>query len=342
MDRGRGRFASPQTLRWVGIGAGVLVLIVVLNVAKSIYVDVLWFDSVGYEGVYRRAIFARVLLFLVGAAVSLLVIGGNIWLARRLAPQAPEESFIEEVDPQAIRRIGTVLMVASTIFMALIFGSALGGAWQTILSWLNGVSFGTKDPEFGKDISFYLFDLPAYHHLQSWLMALLIVATFSAGAVYALTFSLQRFVLNVTRPVRVHLSILVGLVLVTIAAGIWLGVFDLVSAPGGIVDGATYADVHARVPVRYLLMVLTLFAGAAVIASAFISTSYRVPAVALGGIAVAGILGGVLYPSFVQSVRVRPNELEKEQSYIARNIEFTRLAYGLDGVEESNYPARLS
>ncbi len=187
-------------LRWLGVGAGVLVLFVVLNVAKSIYVDLLWFDSVGYEGVYRKAIFARVLLFLVGAAVSAAVIGGNIWLARRLSPEAPEESFIEDVDPQAIRRIGMVLMVASTIFMALIFGSALGGQWQTLLSWLNSVSFGETDPQFGRDISFYLFDLPAYHHLQSWLLALLIVSTISAGAVYALNFSLQRFVLNVTRP----------------------------------------------------------------------------------------------------------------------------------------------
>ena len=342
IGRARGYSGSPRLLRWVGVGVGLLILFVALNVGKSIYVDVLWFDSVGYESVYRKAIVARVVLFLLGAVISAAVIGGNIWLARRLAPEGTEESFIEEVDPQAIRRIGTVIMVASTMFMALIFGSALGGSWQTILSWLNGVEFGVTDPEFGRDASFYMFDLPAYHHLQSWLLALLVVSVFSVGAVYALTFSLQRFVLNVTRPVRIHLSILIGLLLFVIAAGIWLGMFDLISAPGGIVDGATYTDVHARVPVRYLLIVLTAFAGAAVIASAFLSTSYRVPAVALGGIAVAGILGGVIYPSAVQSVQVRPNELEKEEEYIARNIEFTRLAYGLEGVEETNFPGRVA
>jgi uncharacterized protein len=341
VNRDRGRFASPRMLRWLGIGAGILVLIVVLNVAKSIYVDLLWFDSVGYEGVYRKAIFARVLLFLVGAAVSAAVIGGNIWLARRLSPEAPEESFIEDVDPQAIRRIGMVLMVASTIFMALIFGSALGGQWQTLLSWLNSVPFGETDPQFGRDISFYLFDLPAYQHLQSWVLALLILSTIAAAAVYALNFSLQRFVLNVTQPMRLHLSVLVGLVLLVIAVGTWLSVFNLVTEAGGIVDGATYTDINARIPVRYLLMVLTAFAGAAVIASAFLSTSYRVPAVALGGIGVASILGGVIYPSFVQNAQVNPNELEKEEQYIARNIRMTRLAYGLNAVEETNFPAEV-
>lgn len=340
-DHDRGRFRAPSgVVRWLGIAAAVLVLFALLSVLKSIYVNMLWFDSVDYGSVYRRAIVWRVVLFLVGAAVSAAVIGGNVWLARRLAPEAPEESFIEEVDPQAIRRVGTVLMVASTIFLALIFGSALGGSWQTVLSWLHAVSFGRTDPEFGRDISFYLFDLPAYHLLQGWLLALVVVSTLAAGAVYALTFSLQRFVLNVTRPVRIHLSILVGVALLLIAAGIWLGIFDLVSEAGGLVDGAGYADVHARVPVRYLLIVLMAFAGAAVVASAFLSTHYRVPAVALGGVALAGLLGGGLYPSAVQSVQVRPNELEKEEPYIARNIEFTRLAFDLDAVEETNYPAR--
>lgn len=220
MDRGPSLFASPRTMRWIVIGVGTLALIITLNAAKSIYVDLLWFDSVGYEGVYRKAIFARVLLFFAGAFISAAVIGGNIWLARRLAPEAPEESFIEEVDPQAIRRIGAVIMIALTIFMALIFGSALGGQWQTLLSWLNGVPFGVKDPQFGRDISFYLFDLPAYHHLQSWVLALLMVATFAAGSVYALTFSLQRFVLNITQGMRLHLSVLVGLVLIVIGVAL--------------------------------------------------------------------------------------------------------------------------
>ncbi len=107
-------------------------------------------------------------------------------------------------------------------------------------------------------------------------------------------------------------------------------------------DGATYTDVHARVPVRYLLMVLTAFAGAAVIASAFLSTSYRVPAVALGGMAVAGILGGFIYPSFVQTAQVRPERAARRKSSTSRGTSaVTRLAYGLDAVEETNFPARV-
>lgn len=356
-DRGRGdlgpppepfriggdQFRSPVPLRWIGIAAGLLVLFIALSVAKSIYVDALWFDSVGFSGVFRRVILAKTALFFIGALIALVVLGANIWLARRLAPTGIEESFIEDVDPDAIRRIVTVLLVAATLFFAIVFGSVMGGSWETVLSWMNAVSFGIADVQFGRDISFYLFTLPAYHLFQGWLLALLIVSTLGAGAVYALSFSLQRFELRVTRGMRIHLSVLIGLVIILIAISIWLGIFSLVSSPGGIVYGATYTDINARLPVRYILIALALFAGAATIANAFLSAnSYRLPLFAIGLWAFAGILGGVILPTFVQSVQVDPNERAKEQQYIARNISATRFAWGLDRIAETPFPARAS
>ena len=356
-DRGRGdlgpppepfriggdQFRSPVPLRWIGVAAGLLVLFIALSVAKSIYVDVLWFDSVGFSSVFRRVIFAKIVLFFIGSLIALVVLGVNIWLARRLAPTGIEESFIEDVDPDAIRRIVTVLLVAATLFFAIVFGSVLGGSWETVLSWINGVSFGIADVQFGRDASFYLFTLPAYHLFQGWVLALLIVSTLGAGAVYALSFSLQRFELRVTRGMRIHLSVLVGLVIIMIAISIWLGVFALVSAPGGIVYGGTYTDINARLPVRYILIALALFAGLATIANAFLSAnSYRLPLFAIGLWAFAGILGGVIVPTFVQSVQVDPNERAKEQQYIARNISATRYAWGLDRIAETPFPARAS
>ncbi|MBM4415545.1 MAG: UPF0182 family protein [Chloroflexi bacterium] len=335
-----GPFGSPRALRWLGLGVALLVGFFALSVFKSIYVDLLWFDSVGFEHVYRRVIVARVALFLAGATIAAAVLGANIWIARRLAPRGLEESFIEEVDPQAIRRVVSVLLIAGTAFVALIFGATAAGAWQTLFAWRQHVSFGVVDPQFSRDASFYLFDLPAYQFIQSWMLGLLIMSALAAGAVYGLAFSLQRFIFVITRGIRVHLSLLGGLALIAIAAGIGLTTYDLATSSGGIVDGLTYTDVNARVPVRLVLVVLSAAAGATVIANAFLGQGFRVPAFAVGAWLFASVVGGGLYPAAMQSLQVEPNELEKEAPYIAHNIRFTRLAYGLDSVEESDYPAR--
>ena len=317
-----------------------VLLFVVLNVAKSIYVDFLWFESVEFEGNFRRVLTARALLFIVGTAITAVVLGFNIWLARRLAPVGVEESFIEDVDPEAIRRVVTVALIAMTLFMAIIFGAVVAGSWETILTWWNAVEFGGEpDPAFNKDISFYLFDLPAFHFMQGWLLSLLVVSMLGAGAVYALSFSLQRFELNLPRGMRIHASVLAGVILLVIAFGTWLSTFDLAVSRTGIVTGATYADINARLPARYALVAFGAFAGLATMASALINGGWRVPAFSVGLWVVAGIAGGFIYPSFVQSFQVDPNEIEKEESFIERNINFTRLAWGLSEIEVTTFAA---
>ena len=325
------------------MAAAVLVGFIILSVLKGIYVDVLWFDSVGYESVFRRVLFARVSLFFLGAAITVAMIGANIFLARRLAPRGPEESFIEEVDVVALRRIVTVVLIAGTLFLGVIFGSIAGGSWETILTWLNGVEFGREDPAFNRDIAFYMFDLPAFQLIQGWFLGLMIVSTLAAGAVYALSISLQGFELNVTRGMRVHLSMLLGIILLLIALSTYLSIFDLVLSPGGIVFGATYTDLNARLPVRYILIALALFAGLATMANAFLSRdSYRLPLFAFGLWAITGLIGGIFYPNFVQSFQVEPNEREREEQFIGRNIDATRFAYGLGAILETNFPAEQS
>ena len=326
-------------MRWLGIAAAIVVLFVVASWAKAIYVDYLWFESVDYEGNFRRVLTARISLLLIGIVVAGLVLGFNLWLARRLAPQGVEESFIEDVDASAIRRIVTVALTALTIFIAIIFGGVAAGSWETILIWWNAVEFGVEDPAFGRDVSFYLFDLPAYHLIQGWVLSLLVLSVLGAGAVYGLTFSLQRFEVQLTRGMRIHLSMLGGLILLVIAVGSYLGVFDLVTAPGGIVTGATFTDINARLPARYALVALGAFAGLVTIANSLLSSSWRAPAFAVSLWVVAGIVGGFIYPSFVQSFQVDPNELEKEQLYIGRNIEGTRRAWGLNEIVETTFPA---
>ena len=127
---------------------------------------------------------------------------------------------------------------------------------------------------------------------------------------------------------RAHVSVLAGLLLLMFTLGTYFDIFDLVNKPGGIIYGATYSDVNARLPAMYIIILLGLFAGVVTIANAFLAKSgFQAPIFAVGIWIAASVIGGAIYPSTVQSLQVSPNERAKEETYIARNIAATRYAY---------------
>ena len=342
----------PVPFRLIGIAAALVLAFTATSVLKSIYVDYLWFDSVGLESVYSTRIFAQVILFLIGTALAAIVFGASIWLARRAAPGGLDQLFGRELAARGLGRsvgigvaaaIGRTIngMLAAAVFVvALIFGSIAAGNWETLLRWTNGVPFGAADPQFGRDIGFFIFDLPAYRFIHSWLTGLAVVSALGAVAVYGLTFSLQRLGFMITRSIRIHLSVAAGAVVLLIAAGIYLGVFDLVTSSQGLVYGAMYTDVHARLPARYALAALAGLVGVAIIVNAFVMRSgFRIPLAAFALWVVASIAGGALYPWFVQSFQVAPNEIRLEAPYVLRNIQATRAAWGLDRIDATTHPA---
>ena len=336
------QFPIPNRILVIGVVG--LILLIVLSVLKGFYVDLLWFDSVGYDSVFWKSITAKTLLFLAGLFISILVLGTNIWLARKLSPQGPEQSFIEEIDVSALRKVVSVILIAATLLLAVIFGSVAGSSWQTILAWINGIDFaGRTDPQFGRNISFYMFQLPAYQMIQGWFLSLIVMSVLGSVAVYGLSISLQGFQLQITRGMRIHLSVLVGLIFILISIGTYLSIFELVLSEGGIIFGATYTDINAVLPARYVVVALALFAGLVTIANGFLSNNgYKLPLFAFSIWVIAGIVGGAIYPNFVQSFQVAPNEREREVSYIQRNIEATRYAYGLDEITNNDFPAEQS
>ncbi|MGI8552580.1 MAG: UPF0182 family membrane protein [Dehalococcoidia bacterium] len=324
--------------RWLGALAIGFVFYTLASLAKSIYADWLWFQSLGYASVYSTEIVTKVWLFVAGAGLFLLLIAVNLVLARRLAPQGFEESFVTDLDPATLRRIVAIGLIAGSIFLAVIFGSTAAGEWATVLRFLHRVPFSASDPTFKRDVGFYTFTLPLLRFLQSWLLGTTVIILLGVAGLYGFVFSLQGFTVRFSRAIKAHVGALVILLLALFIAGYILSIFELNFSTSGTVFGATYTDLHARLP-AYLILIVFAGLAAILVCVDVLRDGYVLAGAGIGVWLVALVLGLGIYPASVQRLSVQPNELNKERPYIQRNIDVTRAAYGLDKIEAQSYPA---
>jgi uncharacterized membrane protein (UPF0182 family) len=334
---GGGTVTTGDVRRWVIIGLIVLVALFLLGFIGRIVdliTDVMWYDALGRRDVLTTRLWSQVGLFFVGLAAFAIPALASIWLARRIAPQVPIRrlGFLEL--PDASRFISWGLVVIA-LLLALISAGAWSGSWETILLFANGGDFGTTDANFTRDIGFYVFDLPFWRFLQGWAIAsligigLLTLGAYAAGAL--------RWQLRLTAPVRAHLSIIGALLLAVIAIGYQLDIPELVySTRSGTFQGATYADLNAQVPAYVILTVVALAAAALLLANIWFRTLWALALAGGAWLALSIVVGGI-YPSVVQTLTVKPNELTVERPFIAKHIAATRAAFELDTIEERNY-----
>lgn len=324
----------------LAILAGVVVLYVFFDIFKSFYTEWLWYDSLGYGSVYATIIRTRILIFLVAAIVFGLLFLGNLVLATRLAPQAEAKIW-----PWAlVSRIQKLLrwnVILGTIVLSIIFGAVAQGNWLTILQFFNWQPFGITDPVFNNEIGFYVFSLPFWHILRGWFIGALIVVVLATAATYAVAYGVQRLKFDFSRRVLFHLGGLVIVILALFAWGYWLGIWELVFSERGVVFGASYADINAKVPAQWFLLVLViLFIG--VIVFSILRRRLRWPLYGIGAWIAAVLIVGLAYPGLIHRFQVEPSELDKERPYIEYNIEYTRAGFGLDRIEAQSYPAEPS
>jgi len=321
--------------RW-GLIVSILVVVFVvfglLGGVVNLLTDLMWYDALGRRDVLLTRLWAQVGLFAIGFVAFTLPALASIWLARRIAPQIPIHRVGQLEIPDLSRGV-TLGVAATAVVGGLISGAAWSGSWQTILVFLNGGPFGTVDPNFGRDIGFYVFDLPFLRFVQSWGVASLVVilllslGTYAAGA--------MRWQLRLAAPVRAHLSILGALLLAVIAVGYQLDIADLSYSTrgiGGTIQAATYTDMHAQVPAYAILTVVALASAALLLANIWFRTLWAITLAVGAWLAVAVLVGG-LYPGIVQRFSVEPNELALEAPYIERHIASTHAAYGLDAID---------
>jgi uncharacterized membrane protein (UPF0182 family) len=323
----------------------VLFVALLLSLANSLelYVEWLWFGEVGYRSVFVTLLSTQVLVGGAFGAAFLLIFFTNVYLAGRHQPiryWGAANSLLlfrlsELLRTRLARTAGGVALVLALI-------AALGGAgqWETYLLFRNAAPFGQTDPLFGKDLGFYVFQLPFLSYLQSWLFGLVLLTTIAVGALY---FMAQGIVLGprslyMETAARRHLGALAAILAGLKAWGYQIDAYDLLYSRRGVVFGAVYADVHAALPILNGLLVLCGLTALAFLV--FAARGIWRPAVLLTGLTLAvGTLGLSLYPEFVHRFQVVPNESVLERPYIEQTIKFTRMAYGLGEIQEEVFPA---
>jgi len=315
-------------------------------VFTGVWTDRLWFSSVDYTDVFSTILFTRTALFLVLGLVFALVVSANIIIAYRTQPLVvprprrfdPVVRYREVIEPIKKR-----LVAAIAVLLGLAAGGVASGQWQTFVLWRHGQPFGAEDPNFAMDLGFFVFDFPWLRFLASFgfaTLAISIIAVALVNYVYG-GITLQDKNSRVATSTQVHLSVLVGLFVLLKAFAYWLDRFELSIADGGLVTGLTYTDENARIPGKNILIIIALICALLFFANV-IWRSLLLPAIGLGLLALSSILVSGVWPAIMQSFQVNPSEPDREAPYIARNIDSTREAYALTGVEKVPYDAQTS
>jgi len=328
---------KPSRL-WLLLGIGIFLLAVSSTLVHWL-TQYWWFEAVGFASVFKLrlgwSIVCAVLAFLIYAAVLF----ANYWLALKLTRDrpfyAPKNSEWTPLIP------GLTIFGSLGLIVLLSVGAAQqgGGAWEQVLQFLNPTAFGVSDPIYQRDVSFYVFQMPVYQGIQREGLELLVWALMLSVGIYALRGEIRlergwKYLL--TGPVKAHLCVLLSAIALLAAWGYWLARYDLLYSSSGVVFGAGYTDVNARLHAFSIMGIVTLIVGALFVASLW-KRGFSLPLTSIAlYFSVFFVISGV-YPWLQQNIVVEPNELDKEAPYIANNIEFTRRAYGLADVQRESF-----
>jgi len=298
--------------------------------------DYWWYQETGFQTVYLVMIGAQARLFVLVTVASLAFLLPNVLVALRSIGEGRPVFTTREGVPirlpgkQQLRSIA----VNVTAVLSVLVGLAASSEWMTWLSWQHATPFQQADPILGNDVAFYVFSMPMYQLVRGIGQGLVVIAALAAGALYLvsgnLTTGFPARVAIADSPRR-HLAVLAGMFLLLFAWGAWLGRAELLLAEHPMIHGASYADVHGRIPGA---TALTLAAVAAAALCAFAALrSLTWPIVAGAALCVVVSVGTEAYSTVLQRFFVAPNEQVREEPFIQHNIHATRKSFDIDDVE---------
>lgn len=306
--------------------------------------DWYWFQEVGYEQVFVISLWSELASALLFGVAFFLIFFPNLYLADRFSFRLDETGrqnvfpFLNPLPyPGPLRKF----IFSTSLLFSLI--AAVRGAdhWEAIQRFIHASPFNLNDPLFHYDIGFFVFRLPLLQDLHSWLFFTLILTTAATGILYLLRRSFLFFpprTFQVLPAAKWHLLILISFLFFLGSFGFWLQLLEILFTKRGVVFGPGYTDATTQLSVLRLLIALSFLCGISILVFAY-RKNWRLPASLLLILILVMIVGRGIYPSLVQKLKVIPNEIVLERPYLERNIRYTRTAYGLDHIEDREFPA---
>ncbi|MCB0210960.1 MAG: UPF0182 family protein [Anaerolineae bacterium] len=313
----------------------VIIFYLIIRFGVGLYTDYLWFQHLGFESVMLTSIWARIAVG-VGVAIPFAVI---FWVNTFIARWQSVRNVLFFSDETLVAQRFVVWAIwGAGILLAWIIGMAASSDWLYFLRYLHQVPFGLTDPIFNRDVSFYVFSLPVFRFVQSWLVVALFLSLIGTVAIYALAQqnNLAEGRVIVLPHVQLHLSVIGALIFLTFAFDHWLDLYDLMYSDRGVAFGASYTDVNVSMPALWTMVVVALATAAVLL----LNTLIRRPAISLMAVFVwvlVGVIGSGFIPGIIQRYIVEPNELAREAPFIESNIRLTAQAYGLDQIQERDF-----
>lgn len=321
-----------------------LLLLGGLSLFIHLYTDWLWFKSVEYASVFTTILFNKIVLYAVVFISVFLLCYVNLFFTRKNTGVSHDDF---DDDPTVIYldeerhkspwleflkgKYAKWIFIAISLFIAFLVSSSVADKWILVQQYINKVPFNITDPIFNKDLSFYFFNLAFYQFIYSLLMSTLVLITIVVGTMYLFNAS-SNILFGDWRQFTVakgHMATLFAAIFALQALKYKLASYEILFSPSGIVFGATYADVYARLISYKALIIISLVIAAVILLNIFIKrVSWIVGSIGLWLVIVL-VLSGI-YPSLLQKFVVQPNEFNKEKKYIENAIKYTRQAYSLD------------
>lgn len=333
--------------KWILLGL-IIVVILSFKSLSSLYVDWLWYKSINLAQVFIVSLGTRWLLGLAVFFGVFLFFFINFLLTRRYSradvPETTEDGReIIYPDPPAWEvflrsRAATWIFVGVSLFIAWVAAMMVSSQWMVVQQYLHAVPFHVNDPIFHRDISFFIFNLAFYRLIYGLAMPVLVLSAIAVALIYMLTAAFDFANVSWTEfnwP-KAHLITLLAMIFGLKAWGYSLSSYNILNSSVGVVYGAGYTDIHARLFAYKVLLVMSVLVAVMIILNLFIQRIQWVVS-AIGLWVAAALLFSVLYPAAIQKLIVEPNEFNNEKPYILNNIKYTRLAYGLSDVDTRTF-----
>ena len=313
-----------------------------------LYTEHLWYENLGYEGIFWRLHRIRWGFFALCFIVAAGFMNINAAIANVLCPES--RAFRRWTHTQTFSFHRTVVCI--TVVIALLMAIPMLLLDDTVVRYLNrpdaAVAVAEDGLHLGKDRNFYLFRYPMHKWMSLWVQVLLWVTCIVVGLLYNFYYRRDAHTMaRVKRHIIFHGTALWVLLLLVAGwrsfANLWGKVYTRPLTTGfETLHGLFYVDFHLAGATKIYCGVLL---GIAVVILLNLFWRRRLLWYVTAGVWGLGyVLLIHVYPLGLHVARMRVEPITREQPYLQKHIEETRRAFELDTITTVDFepgPATL-